>query len=364
MRRSLLFLRLAVILLFLLAGTELFLRQWVLTPSRQTFDPQLGFTYLGDRDILHTNEGRARIRLNSLGLNAAPLPEIRAAAERLPTVLVLGDSYTEALQVARDRNFVSLAAQAAELNLVNAGRSGLGPLHYPALFTRLRDTIAPDALIICLTQGDIADARQTPYTLVRREGHNTISALNLSATANNRLRSFIEPLIHHSALATLMMRRSALVIGGWRWPWDDWPFPNAVTAQNRGAAQNPGTASHTDPQNPDDVYSAIIFQLAALRSEIPTALLYIPTFRYAAGGVILETAQSRRDWHIFEAIAAELSLPLVHAGDAMRADYARDHMPLTGFRNSTLGHGHLNENGHRAVAETLAAVARKLIARP
>lgn len=358
MTQSPLFLRLAVILLLLLAGTELFLRQWVLTPSRQTFDPQLGFTYLGDREILHTNEGRARIRLNGLGLNAAPLQEIRAAADRMPTVLVLGDSYTEALQVRRERNFVSLAAQAAELNLINAGRSGLGPLHYPALFTRLRDTIAPDALIICLTQGDIADAQQTPYTLIRQEGHNTISALNLSASANNRLRSFIEPLIHHSALATLMMRRAALVIGGWRWPWDDWPFLNAATALN------PETVPHADPDNPDDVYSAIIFQLAALQSEVPTALLYIPTFRYAAGGVILETAQSRRDWHIFEAIAAELSLPLFHAGDAMRADYARKRLPLTGFRNSTLGHGHLNENGHQAVAETLAEVARNVIARP
>lgn len=358
MRQSALFLRFAVILLFLLAGTELFLRQWVLTPSRQIFDPQLGFTYLGDREILHTNEGRARIRLNSLGLNAASLSEIRAAADRLPTVLVLGDSYTEALQVPRERNFVSLAAQTAELNLINAGRSGLGPLHYPAMFARLRNAIAPDALIICLTQGDIADARRTPYALNRHDGRKTIAALNLSASTNNRLRRFIEPLIHHSALATLVMRRAALAIGGWQWPWDDWPFLNAA------AAQNSETMLHADPENPDDVYSAILFQLAVLQSEVPTALLYIPTFHYAAGGVILETAQSRSDWHIFEAIAAELSLPLFHAGDAMRADYAREQMPLTGFRNSTLGHGHLNENGHRAVAETLAEVARKVIARP
>ena len=353
MRQSAILIRLAAIFLLLLAGTEIVLRLWVLTPSRQTFDPQLGFTYLGNHDILHTREGRARITLNSLGLNAPPLDTIHAAARNRPTVLVLGDSYTEALQVPREANFVSLAAQASGLNLVNAGRSGLGPLHYPEIFGQLRADIVPDALIICLTQGDIQDARRTPYRVVRTEGERAISGLSVTASTNSRLRGHIEPLIHHSALATLIMRRAALVLGGWQWPWEDWPFFD--TPEIRSPGRRAGD---------DDVYSAIMFQLATLNSQIPTALLYIPTFRYAAGGVMIETAQSRRDRRAFETMAAELSLPLFQAGAAMRASYARDSFPLTGFDNATLGHGHLNERGHAAVAQTLALAARAVADRP
>lgn len=345
--------RLAVIFLLLLAGTEIVLRLWVLTPSRQTFDTELGFTYQANQDILHTGEGRARTTLNSLGLNAPPLDLIHAAAQNQPTVLVLGDSYTEALQVPRDKNFVSLAAQASGLNLVNAGRSGLGPLHYPAMLAQLKTDIAPDALIICLTQGDIRDARRTPYHIVRAEGGLAISGLSITASTNNRLRGYIEPLIHHSALATLIMRRAALVLGGWQWPWEDWPFLD--TAQ---------TSRSSGPAGDDDVYSAIMFQLATLNSQIPTALLYIPTFRYAAGGVMIETAQSRRDRRAFETMAAELPLPLIQAGAAMRASYGRDNFPLTGFQNATLGHGHLNESGHAAIAQALVLAAREVVERP
>jgi hypothetical protein len=42
----------------------------------------------------------------------------------------------------------------------------------------------------------------------------------------------------------------------------------------------------------------------------------------------------------------------------MAAAYARTGQPLTGFANSRLGEGHLNEGGHAAVAAAIATGLR------
>lgn len=73
-----------------------------ITPSRQVFDADLGWQYIPESKIIYSSEGYAVHFLNELGMNDASL----ASKTNQKKILMLGDSFTEALEVPRTVNFV------------------------------------------------------------------------------------------------------------------------------------------------------------------------------------------------------------------------------------------------------------------
>lgn len=322
--------KLLLIGLGLLLAAEFLLRNLVLSPSIQTFDPELGYVYLPGGEIFQAREGISRIQLNTLGLNNSEPLIITPGLQ----VLVLGDSYTEALQVPRRENFVNVAATLSGLEIINGGRSGLGPAHYPVLLNRLSRIFKTDLIVICLTLGDIADLEATPRHVIRKKNSGQISKIIVRPSANNKLRPYIEPAIHHSALATIMMGRMALLA-------HDVRIPTFLTSSDVTEV----AATDTDAE--------LLFLFGELNRQHKTAFLYIPVLHYLPGGHTTEIAASVTERHRLKATVMASGAPFIDAGPMMRAAYARGQYPLAGFQNARLGEGHLNTQGHAAVAEAL-----------
>lgn len=135
-------------------------------------------------------------------------------------VAVLGDSYVEALQVERDRNFLSLAQ--AILNrggkmhfeLLNFGRSGFTQTEEWLVLTREVANFAPDLVaLFYYAPNDIADVdpgtatdRLRPFPVaVTKDG--VVLDTSFSRQRAFRLKSLVSPLKNRSALISLVAER-------------------------------------------------------------------------------------------------------------------------------------------------------------
>ena len=122
-------------------------------------------------------------------------------------ILVLGDSLTEALQVQRQDNFTSIAETMEPcLDFYNAGRSGLSPVHYPTVLSRVKKSFTPALTVVVVTAGDMADINTGNFRIVRDDNKRIID-LQLKEEPLSRLRLALDPLLSRSALATYLVQR-------------------------------------------------------------------------------------------------------------------------------------------------------------
>ena len=110
----------------LVAG-ELAVRRWVESPSTALPDRVLGFVEPAHVTKVSSAEGHSVAWTNAEGLYSA---ELRAPRARV-RALLLGDSYSAALEVPREQNFVSVAERLdRDVEIVNAGMPGWSPAQY------------------------------------------------------------------------------------------------------------------------------------------------------------------------------------------------------------------------------------------
>ncbi len=130
-------------------------------------DERLGWTFAPNKHALkvaRSGEFVRLVRFNSLGL----FDEDRSHAKPEGTfrILVLGDSFTAALQVSREKRFstivgMSLAGTLApgkEVEVINAGTDGYGTVQQVLLFRERARLYEPDVVLLDLNLGsDVSD---------------------------------------------------------------------------------------------------------------------------------------------------------------------------------------------------------------
>lgn len=131
-----------------------------------TKDPLLGWSlepgskgwYVGPRPF--PISFRARVRINSLGLRG---PEVAPVADGGRRVLFLGDSQTAGFEVAEDRTFAALTGKRLnrllpfEVQAVNAGIRGYGTDQALLLYRRKLHKLRPDLVVYNPTSNDPED---------------------------------------------------------------------------------------------------------------------------------------------------------------------------------------------------------------
>ena len=139
---------------FVLVAMEFVLRTWIATPSTTEPDPQFEYFQRPYSRQVFSSEGYSRTRLNRYGFNDAdPLPQ----KPRL-RALIVGDSFTEAMQVYPDQNFGSIAQSEVDgLEVCNAGRSGWGPPDLAAFVELRAAQFDPDVIVIQFNDLDLQE---------------------------------------------------------------------------------------------------------------------------------------------------------------------------------------------------------------
>ncbi len=292
-----------------------------------TWYPNARFTY---RNLPHVEPPSAPVRVNAAGLRGDDVPATKAPGER--RVLVLGDSYTAAVQLPEDEIYTTLleqrlnaAATGARYRVANAGVNGAGTGHEVLYYEHEGAALAPDVVVLQYAWNDVADTRAHDAFRLTDGGVELRPELQHPAFWRDPLLALRDAIGNRSLAAYLLYR--ALARSG-----------------PRAAAAAQTTASG------DDAGVTLVVRLVARllhdanASRVPVIILTIPIPIGLAGG----DAEYAQVVAAFARLVADGTNQLVVADGVLRDLAVRGEAPYLPYD------GHLAAAGHRAVAAALA----------
>jgi hypothetical protein len=329
----------AVLVLGLVAA-ELAVRGWLESPAHPRVRRDYGWVDAPGTAYVQSREGWSRGRFGSSGLRG-PDPGDG------PRMLVIGDSYGQALEVMRSDTYAGVVERAVPgTSVVMAGRPGLTPLHHAAYAEALRTAFAPDRVVILVNDGDLGDLEASG--LLDLPVEEALSRFRAREDAVVPLRGglagTVEGWLRRSGLATFLVRRGELLVGVERRRLGGKFFPAA-----------PAPPAETLPPDPRllPFYEDLV---PLLRGDGEPLFVYVPLLVYTSEGAVPKWPHRRA---FYRRLAARTGIRLVDLTRPLVDSFAADGQPLHGFANSRVGTGHLNARGHRILGEVLAAEAER-----
>lgn len=321
----------------LLAG-ELVVRTFVESPSVTVPVARFEWAYPPNVRVVHSSEGYSVRRTNSRGMFDDELRVPRPARR----VLLLGDSYSEALQVAKGEAFADVAERLLPgTEIVNAGISGFTMLDKTEWLEIHGAELTPDVVVIQVADANL-DHVLRPAALKRLASPPVVGVFE-GVKPEYGLRRAVRIVLRRSALATLCWRRLKLLGVEQR----------AALSRRFNESAAARKAAQSVPAGEDPRLSVVLDSLGVrnARRAPEIVYLYIPHIEYFEPGCPESRPAVTR---VMEEFAARQGARFVNTSDVMRAEFLRTGQPVHGFANSVMASGHLNAAGHRVVGEALA----------
>ncbi|MFK7985601.1 MAG: SGNH/GDSL hydrolase family protein [Sandaracinaceae bacterium] len=335
-------------------------------PVLRDVDPVLGWAPIAGAEGWWTREGRGHVVITEHGFRGVLVPEGKPPGTL--RVVVLGDSYTEARQVALEDSFgVRLEAglntcHDAPVEVLAFGVSGYGTAQQRVLLEHRVWDFDPDVVIVAfLTGNDVADNHPAlrvsgdpaPYYVFE----NGALVLDDSFTESEDFRRRTE-----GGWSRDLRRRSRLV--------------RMVSGLGRTRRHHAGRGElglrdeiydPTPSGDWEEAWARTDAILAAMNRDV--------TARGARFGVVTlsNAVQVDPDPAVREAFRARLGVPDLEAPDRrirsfgeregfevltlvpiLRAHAEEHDVQLHGFENTEMGAGHWNEAGHRVAANAMS----------
>ena len=337
------FIRALVSGLSILLLTELILRIFFISPSKQIFDEELGWRYKPNSKLIYTSEGYGTHQLNELGLNDSTLSTKISDSK----VLFLGDSFTEALEVSRPKNFISILSQQYQhISFLNAGRGAYAPVHQLTVSNRIIKQFPAQTYIYVMSHGDaLTDLLNLPIYLKHNQVGKIIS-MQPKNEAKDTIKNKFSALLHNSALATYLMRRYHKEL------------KSVISFLQKSAPPPPRKEKRTKKnQEKANLYSQklLSFVFSELNNTSQTIILYIPNVIYKSEGQSNITDYSKREISIISKAAKDANVVFFNLSELFSHDYLKTSAPAFGFHNTQVGgEGHLNDHGHELVSKFIA----------
>lgn len=129
-------------------------------------DPYIGFVHAPNNDFVWENKGdqvfSIRHQTNSFGFLGKEISKEKG--ENVIRIMMMGDSFTEALQIERGKSFVDLIRQllekeeqfkGKEIEVINAGVSGYCPIIQYLLYKKVLHEFSPDLVVLQVWTNDV-----------------------------------------------------------------------------------------------------------------------------------------------------------------------------------------------------------------
>lgn len=371
---------LAASVLVALAGFEVFLRlSDYSAPVWYQPDPHLGWTLRPGVRGLFSAEGRAHVSVNSAGFrdreHALDKPE------GTYRIAVLGDSYSEAMQVPMHSAYwaqlpARLAAcsfqRAREIEVLNFGVAGFGTAQQLLVLESVALRYRPDLVLLQFTNGNdvrnnsfaLEAEKQRPFFTLDAAGRLRVDSSFAYSEAHQRRSSLSSTLLRKLADRSRVVQLLRAVAQA--------PLLSRAHAAADGAEAGLETAVLAAPRSAlwEDAWritEALIARMRELAARNGAGMLLV-TVPYAV--------QVHPERAVRESLQAKLGVPDLFYPDRRLAAFAgrqgiavltlapemlklaeAKRVALHGFENAQPGFGHWNEQGHAVAA---ALIARKL----
>ena len=367
--------------LFALLLAELGLRlAGISYPSFYIPDDHLGKVPRPGMEAWFREEGGARVRYNREGLRDRE--HSRQKPPQTLRVAVLGDSYTEALQVPVEQIFLSVMEQEMQhchdgdrrsVEVLNFGVAGYSTAQELQMLRYRVWDYSPDVVLLAMFLGNdisdnlraLSDSSPRPY-FVHRDGH---LALDDSFRANSTYRwrhdlpAWLVDMLENHSRVFQVIKRAMFV---WK--------------ARRGASRPPGARTVAGleaglpravlraPMNPEweeawrvteDLIRTMRDEVASKGARLMVVTLSIPWQVNPDSGYRHELALSMGVKDLFysddriKAFGEKAGIEVLNLAPPMQAYAEREHVYLHGFETH-LGQGHWNARGHRVAGEMIA----------
>ena len=281
------------------------------------------------------------------------------------SIVVLGDSTTKAAQVPSHLNYVSLTETALRkrglhADLHNLGIPGRSIADYVNLAPYVQKEYAPEIIVFQVNPAHFffaRDERQPNHFVDLGNGQLDLVVGQPEQNRSLAFRNFIS----YSGLLTLLDFRLRNML-----------VPHAPDLNGAGLAgegQGETEAQLARKNNPQlalrEYGEAILPQIQALQAAYPNSKLvflvipYTPTFPSTPDQKIGWI--SAGDHLLARALFFMGDVYIVYTLDAFQDLYAREHILPRGTWNSAFNYGHLNAQGHAAVANELTKTLEELL---
>ena len=303
---------------------------------RNRIDPRYDSLPRPHEPVVQSSEGLLRARTNELGHLDAPMPE------PLPPdgVIVIGDSFTEARQVALAERFTDRLGARLGRRVYNVGHTGWSPLNAIAFLEAEAARFRPSDVIVQVSGNDLGDmvARRRMHVAEAEGGRFEIVLPDRTKQGIGRQINAVKNALARSALAGNLVTSGLVLLG----------------IAEGGAGGGAGGEISCDRPAPLAI-RALPELLERLRRAHPRVhLLYLPMLDYQAGC----TDRCGEAQAALAAAARAAGVPFVDVTAAVCARFAETRQPLHGFWNTMPGTGHLNAAAHEIVAAALATHLR------
>jgi len=326
-----------VLWLLIVAGAfELSIRTLVIRPPMLAFDAVWGFAPVEGACGFNALEG---FGVTCYG-NAN---EVQTPFDSGLPVVVLGDSYTEAVQVDNAEKYASLTEVALrergwDVNLINLGDSNRTIADFVYMAPEIMARYAPEIVVIQTNQSGLFDSlnpNRDNYFASHADGE-----LKVIHRDRKEKPLLVQNIIHASGLLTLTAVR-----------WDQ--TTEALTARN-APPEAPARAQ-------SEQLAQEIAQLVAAYPNSQIVILIIPGVPILFPDKINPGWENPNDMEVLSILAQTEKISVVYPAPAFRELYKKYGLFPRGFFNSAPNYGHLNRYGHLAVAETLTTALEALL---
>jgi hypothetical protein len=317
--------------LCLIAGFEVLSRLFIGHSPAIRFDPRYDRLPKANQPVVQSSEGFSRARTNELGHLDARMPG------RPPSngILILGDSYTEARQVAMSERFSDRLEQLLGRRVYNVGHTGWSPVHSLEFLRSEQAAFTPATVIVQVSGNDLEDLFATKRPHLVESVPNGFSIV--LPRRNKRGLAKQVTAVREAVSARSAFAGEAIVA--------------LLTLFKSGDGGDDGGDAHQCAA-PSPRFTAAVrwLMIEFQRTHPDVRWLYLPLLDYQAGCTDKCAAAAA----MFHQAAAANRVPLVDATAAMCSQFAASHQPLHGFWNTIPGTGHMNAAGHEVVAIELA----------
>jgi hypothetical protein len=355
-------------------------------PEFWTSDPVLGIRMIPGAAGWYLDEGRAFVRINSAGFR----DDERTVAKSSGTyrVVVLGDSFTEAVQVPLKDAFPKVAERllascpalrGRKVEVLNLGVRGFGTVQEAELMALRGWDYAPDAVVVAIyPENDLQDnatamdRQKGDPLLVERGGRLEWTAGGLDEAREKEARARASGR-RESPLWTVELVRAALR------HWLHRGFWRRGAGNDPMSKDYPSRLAYAPPQDArwrrdwrltDEALDLLRREAAAHGARLLVMTVSSPVQVYQDAA---KKEKTRRLWGVsdlrypderLEELGRRRGYAVLDTTQALARFVERTGRPVHGFPNSAPGVGHWNADGHRVAGELLAARLCALAAKP
>lgn len=324
-------------MLVFLTVLEIFIQSFVIKLPFQHFVSGLGYVPVDNAVTVWGVEGYGITHYLSYGEISTPYSGPGTS------VLVLGDSYTEALQVHDDQKFVSVAERilherGVNMDLHNLGASGRSLADYVYIAPFVIKEFSPDIIVVQLSGNDFDESLDPS-----RENYFVISETSIELAHNEDhflVNQDLRNLIRLSGISTLARYKLSPIIQEQR--------ERLASGDDREHGDSEILFSDLKPHEME-------MQISALRDAYPDAelvFLVIPRLPFVQGNEFVW--ESIDDDFVVNTMKSFLDEPILYPREVFFELYIGKTKFSRGFTNTLPNSGHLNSDGNFAIGLALA----------